>query len=252
MNDRSRQKLIHNSLKFELKRQANSLTIIIPAFNEGENIEVTLIQLISTLKKLSIPFEIIVIDDGSLDGTGIIAEEYGANLVIRNYVHKGKGNSILSGLVNASGKIIILMDADGSYNPEDIPKLISPILCGDTDLVIGYSYPSKTSLLYRFGRMLLSTVYKILLGLDVVEIFSGFKAIKKDLLITLVENMPSSGFEFDLNLLINANKKGYRITEIPLEMRKRYSSGHSQLKNRLFREGLRKIYQIYLKGLLKS
>ena len=146
-------------------KKLTCLSTIIPAFNEADNIGITISQLTKSLSKQPFDHEIIVIDDGSLDGTGIVASEFGADKVIVHHNSIGRGKSISSGLHQASGAITVLMDADGTYNPEDIPNLISPILEGDADIVIGLRRSmERISLFRRFGNFLLSFVNKLLFG----------------------------------------------------------------------------------------
>jgi glycosyltransferase involved in cell wall biosynthesis len=210
-----------------------SLTTIVPAFNEGETIGITLSQLLQALEKQPLSYEIIVVDDGSRDGTGIIAKEKGANVVIRNFNNVGKGAAIASGVAAASGSIIVLMDADGTYDPRDIPNLISPILRGEADLVIGSRYSTESASLFRFliNRLFLFAS-KILLGIGTTGVWSGFRAYKADEFKGLIRDcFATSGFEFDLETLYFAQKKGYRIVEMPFRTRLRKSVGYSKPKS---------------------
>ena len=228
-------------------KEPRCLTTIIPAYNEGDTIGITISQLSKFLRKQPFPHEIIVIDDGSLDGTGIIAREHGADVVIRNWNNLGKGAAIASGLPEASGSIIVLMDADGTYNPEDIPHLISPILHGEADVVIGSSFPTDgVSLFHTLGNYFISIFYRALLGTKTNYAWSGFKAFKTDKLKELMKDQFVTGNEFDIEVLYFANRKGYRIVEMPFRTRLRKSVGYSQSKSRLYslKMGLRILWRI--------
>jgi glycosyltransferase involved in cell wall biosynthesis len=213
------------------------LTIVIPAYNEGETIGITLSQLLQALKKQPYSYEIIVVDDGSRDGTGIIvmdiARKFGAARALKLITsprNVGKGSAIVSGLAYASGSIIILMDADGAYNPEDIPQLISPILQGKADVVIGSTSPERLTPLRRLRNYIISIGNRLLLGIKIGNVWSGFKAFKAHELKELMLSQFRTGNEFDLGMIYFANKKGYRMIEMPLRTRLRKSVGHSVTK----------------------
>lgn len=232
-------------------KEPRCLTTIIPAYNEGDTIGITISQLSKFLRKQPFPHEIIVIDDGSLDGTGIIAREHGADVVIRNWNNLGKGAAIASGVAEASGSIIVLMDADGTYDPEDIPHLISPILQGEADVVIGSRFPTDgVSTLRAFGSNIFSILNRAVWGIKTRDVWSGFKAFRADKLKEFVKGQFGAGYEFDVEVLLYANKKGYRIVELPLRTRLRKSVGYSQSKVRSFslKRGLRLFLRI-LKGM---
>jgi glycosyltransferase involved in cell wall biosynthesis len=223
------------------------LTTIIPAYNEGDSIGITISQLLKSLAKQRLHYEIIVIDDGSLDGTGIIAREHGADIVIRNMNNLGKGAAIASGVAEASGSIIVLMDADGTYNPEDIPHLISPILQGEADVVIGSRFPTEgVSPLHTLGNYIISRFNRVLLGTKTNDAWSGLKAFKTDKLKELMKDQLVTGNEFDVEVLYFAHKKGYRIVEMALRTRLRKSVGYSRSKSRLhsLKMGLRILWRI--------
>jgi glycosyltransferase involved in cell wall biosynthesis len=216
-------------------KKLTCLSTIIPAFNEADNIGITISQLAKALSKQPFDYEIIVVDDGSLDGTGIIASEFGADKVIKNDTSIGKGKSISSGIHQASGSIAVLMDADGTFNPDNIPDLISPILQGKADVVIGLRFPIEgISPLQKFGNLLFSLVYKLLFGTKTDYLWSGFQAFRTEDLKELLKYDFKTGIDFSLELRYFAKMKGYKIVEMPFQTRLRKSVGYSQPKSRLF------------------
>jgi glycosyltransferase involved in cell wall biosynthesis len=229
------------------------LSAIIPAYNEADNIGVTISQLSKSLSKQPFAHQIIVIDDGSLDGTGIIASEHGADKIIKHVTPAGKSESISSAINLAEGEIVVLMDADGTYNPDDIPRLISPILKGEADVVIGSRFPTEGfSPINKFGNLLLSILYRFLFGIETSYLWSGFQAFKKDDLRELISDKFETGIDFNVELRYFASKKGLRTVEIPFRTRLRKSVGYSRPKSRLYsiKMGLR-IYRRILMEAVK-
>jgi glycosyltransferase involved in cell wall biosynthesis len=206
------------------------LSIIIPALNEGDQISRTLDDINGFLEKKKISYEIIVIDDGSLDGTAILAKEHGAHIVIQNAKPVGKGSAIRLGFSKASGRIILFMDADGVYNPRDIPRILEPISKGKADFVIGSSnIPHYREQSIKFYSIILRKIIKLYLGID-LDIFSNFKAAKLDTLNKLLPFSSASGDLFDSEIIILAIKHGFKIVEIPIRRRLRDYSGYSRSK----------------------
>lgn len=208
-----------------------TLTIIIPALNESENIAITLDQITQFLEKQRVQYEIIVVDDASLDSTSLVAREYGADIVIKNKRTFGKGAAIKRGISEASGSIIVVMNADGSYKPEDILRLIEPISEGKADLVIGSEYaPSirERNLLQAFGSYYFYIVSYLLLGVTIHDFWSGFRAYSAQVLTNLLKYRLSSGYAFDIEIMYLAEKQGYRVKEIPIRTRLRKSFGYSE------------------------
>ncbi len=132
-----------NSSRIKGNKQMNtlSLSVIIPAYNEEKNIEEVLLRTKATMKTLQFPHEIIVVDDGSTDKTRSLAAKHNVTLV-NNGRNQGKGHALRMGFEKATGDILVTMDADGSHRPEEIKKLIVPLLNG-ADVVMGSRFIGK-------------------------------------------------------------------------------------------------------------
>lgn len=217
------------------------LSIVIPVYNESENIKNVLDDVKSI--PLKIPYEILVIDDGSNDNTFEIAKDNGAK-VIRFEQNKGKGAALIEGIKNANGDIIIFMDGDGQDNAEDIITLIRPIYNG-ADFVNG----SRFLGIFEEGSIKKSNFYitlciNKLIGLlfkhNVTDCFAGFRAFKT----SSIKNMKleSKEYEIEAEMLIKSIVLGLNIVEIPVTRSKRYT-GETKLDR--FRHGKRIMHVIF-------
>ena len=194
-----------------MENKLNNMTILlcIPAFNE-ENV-------IGDLVKKSLKFvdHIVVCDDGSSDKTSEIAENAGA-YVIKSSQNKGKGNALqllFKYARHQDSEIIVTMDGDGQFKPDEIPKLCGPILNDDQDLVIGYRFDNNDEMpKYReIGNKMLDRLSNMALKLPLKDTQSGFRAYSKNAIQSIT--FSNEGFGADSEILINAYEKGLKITE---------------------------------------
>jgi len=170
--------------------------------------------------------KIIVCDDGSTDMTGKIAEKLGA-IVVRHNRNQGKGQAIKTLLETATklnADIIVLIDADGQHNPNDIPNLIKPILESKADLVLGSRYANQTKIeapLYRrLGLRLINYLDKKINKLPVADAECGFRALSKKAL-QATSFFEHTGYGVDVEMLSLAKKNGINIVEIPVVVKYR-------------------------------
>src|SRR3990172_6153301 len=200
------------------------LIAIIPAFNE----ESTIGDVINTTSRFV--DEILVISDGSTDNTTSIAKSAGAT-VIDNIVNRGLGKTIKRGYAEAikrGADIVVQIDADGQYDPEEIPKLIQPILENKADLVLGtrlenlkYDMPW----LKKLGNKAFTWLLRRLTGADIKDGQTGFRAIRNEVLETIKLR---GDFTYTQEMIVRASKEGWRIENIPINFYQR-SSGESRL-----------------------
>jgi len=188
------------------------VTAVIPAKNEEEGIE----KIIKNVSRFV--DEVLVVDGHSKDKTRQIAKECGAKVVLDG--GKGKGDGIRTGIRKAKGDIIVFIDADGSHNPKDIPKLIKPIKNEKADLVVasrakGGSDEIRLDLDGLF-RQIGSEIAAILVNFrwraNLTDIQNGFRAIRKKTALAL--KLESDGFEIEEEMIMKCLKRGVRIMEV--------------------------------------
>lgn len=215
----------------------HKVSIIIPAFNEEKNIN----RLLSSLRSLPIKnCEVIVVDDGSTDGTLKEASRFRRVEILHSKANQGKGHAIRLGVARASGKTIVTMDADNSHNPDDIPRLVSALEKRELGLVIGSRYlggsadhtPPRAAL-----NNMISIFASIMFGHRMTDVLNGFKAFRKE----ISKNLTSSGFEIEIELAARCLREGYEVGEIPAYENKRM---HGQSKLSAIRDGQRILSRI--------
>jgi glycosyltransferase involved in cell wall biosynthesis len=203
-------------------------SIIIPAYNEGEELEL-LLQEISRDLEGKISTQIIVVDDGSSDGTGIIAKELGANVIWLRQNH-GYGFALRTGLKHATGSVVVFLDADGQCDPAEIPKLVDFVLKGKADVIFASRYlkpQRKTSFFERFMNLYTSLLIRLVLGVRVTDFGTGLKVFRRS--ITSDFDLKENGVAINLELLAEAAKKQWKIVEVPTTYRMRFSTRAKKL-----------------------
>ena len=188
------------------------LTAILPAYNN----ELCISSIILSSKKYV--DRVIVVDDGSTDNTAKIAELAGAQL-IRHHYNKGKGTALKTGFEAAKGsEIIVTLDSDGQHNPEEIPKLISPIINGEADIVNGSRYINRNKknipLYMHIGRLILNKITNLNSKLDIRDSQSGFRAFARYTLPAF--RFSSIDFGIESEMLMDAANAGLRIKEVKI------------------------------------
>jgi len=186
---------------------------IIPAFNEEKSIS-NVVQ--RTIKYVD---RVIVIDDSSKDSTPELAQEAGAT-VLRHPKNGGVGTAMKTGVQYAQKlrpDIVVTLDADGQHKPEDIPRLIRPILMGRADLVLGSRFlrgPQRNvPLIKRLGNKVLTLLTGILVGAKLTDTQTGFRALNQKALLAL--NL-RGGYTYVQEMIIVLCLRGYQLTEVPI------------------------------------
>lgn len=191
------------------------VTAIVPALNEED----TLAEVIDRLLALPLTIEIVVVDDGSTDGTPQILAGYGDRIkVITNPKPGGKGNAIRHALAIATGRVVIIQDADLEYSPEEIPKLIDPILKGDAAVVYGtrfkHGMPAGMALPNKLVNLLLAWSVRLLFLQGITDEATCYKAFRRDVLERM--NLECKRFEFCPEATAKSIRLGHKIREIPI------------------------------------
>ncbi len=194
-----------------------TLTVLMPVFNE----QATLAEIIRRVRQvdLGLTLELIIVDDGSSDGTNKILRtlEDSTVRVIAHQKNQGKGAALRTGLAHASGDIVVIQDADLEYDPDDWPALLAPILKGKASVVYGSRFTGqrKNMLpLHWAGNRLLSLVTNVLYSSTLSDMETCYKAFDRRVLkdLTVVSNR----FDFEPEITAKVLRRGYRIYEVPI------------------------------------
>jgi glycosyltransferase involved in cell wall biosynthesis len=202
------------------------VTIIIPAYNEEQGLKGTLGKLIPISKNKG--WEVIVIDDGSTDYTADVAVRHGAKLISHPY-NKGYGASLKTGIRNAEGGIIVIMDSDGQHDAADIEKLLEHL--DQYDMVVGAR--DKNVAVRAPGKILLSMVANYLSGIKIPDLNSGFRAFRKDTIKSFLHFCPN-GFSFSTTITLAYLREGFNVKYLPIATEPRSGKASSV---RFFRDG---------------
>lgn len=204
----------------------SAVTVIVPAFNEADSIA----AVVADLRAADAWHEILVIDDGSKDATADRASEAGAR-VVRHPYNKGNGAAVKTGIRNATGEYILIVDGDGQHKPADARRLVSRL--GEYDLVIGArSTGTQATHARRFGNSALNRLAGYLTDRDIPDLTSGFRAARREHLREFLHLLPN-GFSTPTTTTLAFIKAGYNVAFEPVEARQR--TGESKI--RLARDG---------------
>ena len=203
------------------------LSVIIPVYNEVN----TIAKIIERVKEVSVEKEIIVVDDGSTDGTREKIDSISGIKVLKHETNRGKGAAIRTGLAFAFGELVIVQDADLEYDPNDYLELIKPIEEGVADVVYGSRNlgNNKSGMkAYKWGGVFLSHLANLLYGLRITDEATCYKLFETDILKGL--SLKCQRFEFCPEVTAKLAKKKYRIKEVPISYNPRSFAEGKKIK----------------------
>jgi dolichol-phosphate mannosyltransferase len=244
----------------------NDSIVIIPTYNEGENVA----EMIKSIFSLRIPFDILVIDDNSPDGTATIVKNLQkdiSSIPTKRNLHLmeregklGLGTAYIAGFKFAIGKgyqYIFEMDCDFSHNPLDLVRLYETAAYEGYDLVIGSRYVTGVNVVnWPIGRVLMSyfaSVYvRVVTGMPIYDTTAGFKCYRKEVLETIpLDKIKFIGYAFQIEMKFTTWKLGFRIKEIPIIFTER-SRGTSKMSKKIFKEAVLGIIRMKIKSWFKN
>lgn len=226
------------------------LSVVIPAYNESARILPYLTEITAYLGQRSKPYEVLAVDDGSRDDTATVVEKFGTGApavrLLRLPQNTGKGCAVRSGMREAQGELQLIADADGATPIQELERLEAGISNG-ADIAIGSrflaSHDSRYTVKARWHRTVLGNTFNQIvrrLGIHgITDTQCGFKLFRKAVAKDLFSVACVNGYGFDLELLYVAQRRGYRIAEIPVNW-----SDQPGSKVRVLRDGLRMLLEL--------
>jgi len=222
-----------------MKSYEGRISVIVPAFNEGDHIYKSLQEIISVLDRIASDHEIIVVDDGSTDNTHAEADRASAHLghvkCVRHEPNFGKGEALKYGYGFCSGDPVAFLDADLDLSPDQLATLFKYMRDEDADVVIGSKRHPLSKLDYPPARKIYSMVYfwivRILFGLPVHDTQTGLKMFKNEVLKKVFPRILVKRYAFDLEVLVNAHRLGYKIVEAPVSIEFQRSMGRIRYRD---------------------
>jgi len=215
------------------------LSVIIPVYNEAKTIR----QILEKINSVDIDKEIIVVDDGSCDGTEKILRDikYNNLKIIHHSSNRGKGAAFLTGLFHAQGDFVIIQDADLEYEPNDYLKLIKALKENNADIVLGARFKKGYHglFIHRFGNRFLTGLLNLLFNVKLNDCFTCYKLFRRDTINLL--NLKEKSFTIETEIVAKAAKKGLRIVEVPISY---YPRPYSEGKKIRCKDGIRAIRSI--------
>lgn len=216
--------------------------MLVPVYNEHATLE----ALLGRVLAVPIDKEVIVVDDGSGDGTREVLAGLAARWPIRALYHernRGKGYAIRTALAEAKGEIVIIQDADLEYDPEEYPRLVAPIVRGETNVVYGSRYLGRDNALplthFKVAVLLLNAIANVLYGTRLTDEATCYKVFRTSLLKSLP--LRCERFEFCPEVTARVARRGERILELPIHYHYRT---RAQGKKIGWRDGLEAIWTL--------
>jgi len=209
------------------------VSVIIPAYNEEEGIA----SVVKAVRDAGAWREVLVVDDGSRDATAERATAAGAR-VVRHPYNKGNGAAVKTGVREARGDVVLLMDADGQHDPADAVRIAAPV--GVHDMVIGARSARDQDLVRAVGNGIFRAVASWLTGRPIPDLTSGFRAARRERLLEILHLLPN-GFSYPTTSCLAFLKAGHNVAFEPIRARPRVSRS----KVRVTRDGVRFLLIIF-------
>jgi glycosyltransferase involved in cell wall biosynthesis len=200
------------------------VSVVIPAFNEASLVERCVVETVATLTELQFRHEVIVVDDGSEDGTAelarAVADRFPNVRVVGHEVNRGKGSALIRGASAAAGDLVLFLDADLEVHPRQLRLLWRTMEETNADVVIGSKLHPQSQIDYPVERRILSHGYywlvKALFRLPVHDTQTGLKLYRREVLARVLPRLVIKRYAHDLEVLVNVHRLGYRIAETPV------------------------------------
>jgi dolichyl-phosphate beta-glucosyltransferase len=199
------------------------LSVVIPAYNEERRLPLTLTTVVGHLRRGGRSFEVVVVDDGSVDGTARIASQAGPEVSVLRMPHRGKGAAVRAGVLASSGDVVLVTDADLSTPVADLDRLVTALDgCG---VAIGSRHVAgaRIEVPQRLDRRLMGRVFNALVRMLLLpglrDTQCGAKLFRREVALPVFERCRTEGFAFDVEVLALVRRLGHRVVEVPVAWR---------------------------------
>lgn len=229
--------------RLPIPMNATKLSIVIPTYNEQSTLPVIIERVMGV--PLSLEKEIIVVDDGSTDGTAEVLAKIKNIKVLRNEKNQGKGAALRKGLAQVTGDIVVIQDADLEYDPGDYQRLLMPILEGRAEVVFGSRFRGETQRVLYFwhyvGNSLITIISNIFTNLNLSDVYTCYKVFSKEVVHRITPHLKSDRFNIEAELTARIAREGWRVYEVPINY---FGRTYKEGKKIYWWDGIRAIYAI--------
>jgi glycosyltransferase involved in cell wall biosynthesis len=211
------------------------VSVLVPAYNEGATIVAVLERV---AQKVPFRTEVIVVDDGSTDGTPDFAASVPGTFVVRHETNRGKGAAVRTAIARSTGDIVVIQDADLEYDPVDIPRLLEPLTRGVADVVYGSRLrggePQRAHLFWHYaGNKFLSLLTGVLYNTTLSDMEVGYKAFRGDLIRSI--DLVCEDFAIEPEMTAKLLRRKVRVYEVPISY---YGRTFAEGKKITWRDGI--------------
>lgn len=203
------------------------LSLIMPAYNEEDDIELVVERVDDVVRQMGLRYELIVVDDGSIDDTRIKVNSYAGNnghvKVVGYKNNVGKGFALKTGFSHAVGDVVVFMDSDADIDPKQVVRYVDALK--DADVVVASKWHPQSKVDTPLIRRILShgfnVLVKLLVGLRLSDTQTGLKAIRRDAFLSVFQRLTVKRYACDVEMLALADLLGLRVVELPINIRMR-------------------------------
>jgi len=225
-----------------------SISVVLPAYNEAENIEPMVAEAVPALEANADDWEIIVVDDGSADETAAVtrrvAEREPRVRLVQHAVNQGFGSAVLTGFTSAEKDWIFYTDADRQFVLAELKRFVPHM--ESADLIAGYRAPRRDPFLRVFYGKGWSALCTLLFGYTVRDVDCGFKLLRREIVQDLAPKIASRGATFSIEWLVRAKRAGYRFVELPVSHRPRVAGSQTGANVRVIVRAFRELVRFRL------
>lgn len=204
------------------RAELSAVSVVVPAYQEAGSIDAALTRLVGVLESTGRGYEILVVSDGSTDGTAGLARGLGLPgvTVLEYFPNRGKGHALRYGFERAAHPLVAFLDGDLDLDPVVLPGFLDRLDAGEADVVVGSKVHPESNVTYPVTRRLASGTFRrvtrMMLGLNLGDTQTGIKAMRQSLAAPIMHDIRTTGFAFDLELMCWLVDRGARVVEAPV------------------------------------